>query len=119
MVDESFPRGVRSAQAGDVAGSPRRIWVSFETGLPASGATFVTTAADAALSTALLYGCGVTGLDADDCLKRMRDGLFSDRPMPAIRDVVFDIDVSTLDPMVAEHLGNPATLGVWFPAMNL
>jgi hypothetical protein len=92
--------------------------VRFESGLPATGVIGVTTG-DARLSAALLYGCGVTGLDTDDCFKRVRDGLFSDRPMPAIRDVVFDVDVSSLDRTLTQHLGNPAVLGIWFPALNV
>jgi hypothetical protein len=68
-----------------------------------------------ALTDVLLHGCGVTGVDEEDCWRRVR-GVFGDRPMPECRDVVLDIDVSTLDPVrVLPGVGNPAVLGVWFP----
>ena len=95
------------------------MWMRFERGLPRAGVFAVLLGGDAMLSAALLHGCGVTGLDADDCLKRARDGLFSDRPMPPIRDAVLDVDVSTLDSALLSDLGNPAALGIWFPALNL
>jgi hypothetical protein len=63
----------------------------------------------------LLYGGGVTGVDEDDCWRRVRD-VIGDRPVPECREVVLDIDVSTLDPVrVLPGVGNPAVLGVWFP----
>jgi hypothetical protein len=62
-------------------------------------------------------GCGVTGLDAEDCWRRIREDAFRDLPLPPVGDAVFDIDVSTLDPdRVLPRIGNPAALGVWFPA---
>ena len=68
-----------------------------------------------ALQDALIHGCGVTGRDEDDCWRRVR-ARFGDRPTPALRDVMLDIDVSTLDPVrVLPGVGNPAALGVWFP----
>jgi hypothetical protein len=68
-----------------------------------------------AIADVLAYGCGVTGVDEDDCWRRVR-ALFADRPLPECSEVVFDVDVSTLDPVhVVPGIGNPAQLGVWFP----
>ena len=65
------------------------------------------------------HGCGVTGLDAEDCWRRVRADVFRDLALPPISDVVFDVDVSTLDPdWVLPRIGNPGALGVWFPARN-
>jgi hypothetical protein len=61
----------------------------------------------------------VTGLDADDCWRRIREDVDRDFPLPPVRDAVFDIDVSILDPdWVLPNIGNPAALGVWFPVWN-
>jgi hypothetical protein len=71
------------------------------------------------LSEVVQHGCGVTGFDADDCWRRIREDVVRDFPLPPVRDAVFDIDVSTLDPdWVLPNIGNPAALGVWFPAWN-
>jgi hypothetical protein len=68
----------------------------------------------------MLYGCGVTGFDEEDCWRRIRAEVFVDNRMPPPRVVVLDIDVSTLDPVtVLPRIGNPAALGVWFPAWNV
>jgi len=70
---------------------------------------------DDPLGEVLRKGCGVTGLDEEDCWRRVRD-VFGTRPLPVFTDVVLDIDVSTLDPVhVLPLIGNPAELGVWFP----
>ncbi|HEY3673087.1 MAG TPA: hypothetical protein VGN51_19275 [Acidimicrobiia bacterium] len=95
---------------GDVPGQPRRLWVTFQTGMPP---VFGNTGGY--LGDVILSGCGVTGLDEEDCWRRVR-GVFGERPLPEVRDVVLDIDVSTLDPdRVLSGIGNPAVLGVWFP----
>jgi hypothetical protein len=94
----------------DVPGQPRRLWVTFESARPP---VFGSTGGP--LHDVLVYGCGVTGVDEDDCWRRVRD-VFGDRPMPECREVVLDIDVSTLDPVrVLPGVGNPAVIGVWFP----
>jgi hypothetical protein len=68
---------------------------------------------------ALRWGCGVTGLDRSDALARMRRELFATRPMPSISRITADIDVSTLDATyVLPFIGNPAKVGVWFPAIE-
>jgi hypothetical protein len=95
----------------DVPGEPRRLWVTFEVSRP----PIFGLVGDHPLGDVLRRGCGVTGLDEEDCWRRVRD-LFGDRPLPECREVVFDVDVSTLDPVhVLPGVGNPAVLGVWFP----
>jgi hypothetical protein len=71
------------------------------------------------LSAVFTVGCGVTGYDEGDCLALVRAQLFAGRPLPEFRDRVPDIDVSTLPTPVQQHLGNPASRGVWFPDLNL
>ena len=94
---------------GDRDGSPRRLWVEFEPWRPAW------------LMPGQRYGrtldpppraFGVTGLDAADCWELVRDALQED-PLPEVRAIVWDVDVSTLD-LWREHMGNPAARGVWY-----
>ena len=101
------------------------MWFQFEWPLPIreaaarNGGKFgvVLTAAD---QTVLFnVGCGVSGYDEDDCLALVRTHVFAGRPVPEFRARVPDIDVSTLPAFVQQHLGNPASRGVWFPDLNL
>lgn len=97
--------------AKDVPGEPRRLWVSFASDLPA----VVGIVGTDPLNEVLLHGCGVTGFDEADCWRRV-DEVFGGRPVPPRREVVLDVDVSTLDPAhVLPRIGNPAMLGIWFP----
>ncbi len=103
----------------DIEGSTRRLWVTFARPRRADDArSFILFTAPATehLADVMLHGCGVTGLDADDCWRRVRDDVFGEQPLPPVGDAVFDIDVSTLDATwVLPRIGNPAALGVWFP----
>ena len=72
---------------------------------------------DTRLSTVLTVGCGVSGYDEDDCLALVRAEIFHGRPLPEIRSRVPDIDVSTLPEPLQSVVGNPASRGVWFPAI--
>jgi hypothetical protein len=56
------------------------------------------------LGAVLVYGCGVTGLDADDCMERLREFLGA-HPMPPIAEIVWGVDVSTLDPKLPRQPG--------------
>lgn len=61
-------------------------------------------------------GVGVTAWSLEDALTLTRDGVFSGNEAPAVREVVHDVDVSTLDPgHVLPNMGNPLLRGVWFP----
>jgi len=96
----------------DRLGSVRRLWVTF---VHAQTGPFGDTLTDP-VGFALLHGCGVTGFDDQDALDRMKVELFEARPMPDIDSVTLDVDVSTLDPdNVLPFIGDPTTLGVWFP----
>jgi hypothetical protein len=96
--------------AHDVDGQARRLWVRFTSGRVGVHGRL----GGGALADILAYGCGVTGVDEDDCWRRVR-AVFGDRPLPECSEVVFDVDVSTLDPVhVVPGIGNPGQLGVWF-----
>ena len=113
---------MRRAPNGDVEGSPRRAWLTFDHSVPRPirGRSYVTLNVERDPKVlAVRYGCGVTGLDAEDCIKRVREALFPDETMPPIKDVVLDIDVGSLDTSLLSQLGNPAALGIWFPALNM
>lgn len=64
----------------------------------------------------LLKGCGVTAHSRDDCLHLvMRVVLRGDR-LPEVRDVIENVDVSTLDKNhVLPNMGLVTERGVWFP----
>jgi hypothetical protein len=118
----SYRDRMRATSRGDIEGSPRRLWVTFERPRrPDSARAYgiLLESLTTHLGDVLNHGCGVTGIDADDCWRRIRDDVFRDEPMPPVDDAVFDIDVSTLDgSWVLPRVGNPAALGVWFPAWN-
>jgi len=67
-------------------------------------------------------GFGVTALDLEDALAIVRAGFF-DRfetyygldDMPPVREVVEDVDVSSLDDLVKAHMHPPNWRGLWYP----
>jgi hypothetical protein len=63
---------------------------------------------------ALRHGCGVTGFDRDDCIRRANE-LFGDTPAPDVVEVIIDVDVSSLPAAVRDRVDDPSALGVWFP----
>jgi hypothetical protein len=81
----------------------RRFWVEFE----------LRAADDVPFGVSL--GCGVTAFDRDDALQLLHERLFLHRSLPALRRLIEDVDVSTLDPHVTPNMGNPAERGIWFP----
>ena len=61
-------------------------------------------------------GCGVTAYSYGDALRILSEGPFRTRPLPNVRKVLEDVDVSTLDPgHVLPNMGVPTWRGVWFP----
>ena len=61
-------------------------------------------------------GCGVTAYNFEDALTLMKENVFGDDDLPPIRNVVEDIDISTLDEkQVRSNIGIPVFRGVWFP----
>lgn len=62
------------------------------------------------------YGCGVTAFDLSDAMSLLQARVFRERPIPQVRDLVEDVDVSTLDPgHVLPNMTPPNIRGVWFP----
>ena len=66
--------------------------------------------------TPLTQGCGVTGIDLDDALALIRHDVLRGSPLPPIRKIVKDVDISTLDANhVLPNIGVPISRGVWYP----
>jgi len=63
-----------------------------------------------------LIGCGVTAFDQEDAIEILNQQVFVSSPCPAIKALIADVDVSTLDPgHVTPNMGDPTRRGVWFP----
>ena len=68
---------------------------------------------------ALTPECGVTAYDYEDAVNLMKETVFGNSHLPPVRNVVEDIDISTLDErQVRPNMGIPVFRGVWFPAMT-
>jgi hypothetical protein len=102
---------IRSDAHGDVDGRPRRLWVEFEYPL----ARFTSRGPIGLAGPAgPPWMIGVTGWDAGDCCALVRRAR-GNAELPRVETVVWDVDVSTLDPtMVLPHVGNSAARGVWY-----
>ena len=63
-------------------------------------------------------GFGVTATDLDDALGIVHREFFQrhDLDMPPVREVVENVDVSTLDDHVRPNMHPPNWRGMWFPA---
>jgi hypothetical protein len=61
-------------------------------------------------------GCGVTAWDRNDAEQLLCEIVFAGSPLPKIRRLIEDVDVSTLDPgHVLPNMGNVFPRGIWFP----
>jgi hypothetical protein len=61
-------------------------------------------------------GCGVTAYDLTDAMRLVTEKVFRGTPVPTVRNVVADIDVSTLDERhILPSMGNVVRRGIWFP----
>ncbi|TAM83995.1 MAG: hypothetical protein EPN47_04090 [Acidobacteria bacterium] len=61
-------------------------------------------------------GCGVTAFDYEDAITLMKDRVFEGGELPPIRNVIEDVDISTLDEkQVRPNMDIPFFRGVWFP----
>jgi hypothetical protein len=79
----------------------RRFWFRFESLPPYN---------------ALGPGCGVTAYTYDDAIAILRAAVFKNEEVPPIRDVIEDVDVSSLDQgHVIPNIDPPVWRGVWFP----
>ena len=67
--------------------------------------------------------CGVTAHSFEDALVLVRENLVLGGPLPAVRKVIEDVDLSTFedDPFLAAnvlpHVGPPIWRGIWFPSL--
>jgi len=81
-----------------------RYWIYFDNSNPRTIHNF------------LSRGCGVTAYDLDDALFVIRKELFDGGELPPVREVVPNIDISTLDEgHIIPNMGIPVDRGVWFP----
>lgn len=79
----------------------KMMWVNFEAPPPYSW---------------MQQGCGVTAFSQEDALAILREKVFMDGQVPAIRSLVESIDLESLDQNhVRRNMGNPVLRGVWFP----
>lgn len=79
----------------------KRYWFSFE---------------DLPKHSLLQFGCGVTAHDYDDAISLLHHSIFKGDAMPPIKDVIEDVDISTLDRgHVIPNMEAPVWRGVWFP----
>lgn len=87
-----------------------RYWIQFEFGeAPYHYASYMS----------LRGGCGVTAYDLADALVVLREKLFKTDPIPRIKTVCENIDVSTLDPgHILPNIGITVDRGVWFPDLG-
>ena len=60
-------------------------------------------------------GCGVTAFSYEDAIAILKSTLFAGREIPAISNVVVDVDISTLDQHVRPNMEPPNWRGVWYP----
>jgi hypothetical protein len=69
------------------------------------------------LPVGLHHGCGVTAKDYDDAIEIVREEIFAGQPLPAVLNVIEDVDVGSLDGNeVLPNIGLPLVRGIWFPA---
>lgn len=63
-----------------------------------------------------LIGVGVTAVDRDDALRLVAERVFEGEPLPPIKGLRTDVDLSTLDAgHVIPNMEPPVRRGVWYP----
>ncbi len=64
--------------------------------------------------------CGVTAYTLEDALYLLREHVFLDTPVPKVRSVKEDVDLSQPGywQQVRAHMGAPNWRGVWFPFLG-
>jgi len=78
-----------------------RYWIRFELSGPLGGPR---------------PGCGVTALSYEDALAILGDTVFRNKEMPPVKDVIADVDISSLDQKhVIPNMEAPVWRGVWYP----
>ena len=61
-------------------------------------------------------GCGVTAWNYDDAINILEEKIFMDMPLPKIKEVKENVDVSTLDEgHVLPNMLPTSDRGIWYP----
>jgi hypothetical protein len=96
----------------------RRFWFEFEV-LPYQPASEHEISLDGPDSWSpqapIRMGVGVTGIDEEDCRNLVERLIFDGQPLPPVRRVVADVDVSALGERVLPNMEVPIRRGIWFP----
>jgi hypothetical protein len=80
-----------------------RYWIEFDWG-------------DQAPMAGTNLGCGVTAFDREDAVALVAKTVFANAAMPAISNVIEDVEITTLDEEhVIPNMGASSERGVWFP----
>ena len=62
------------------------------------------------------FGVGVTAIDRRDALRLVAHRVFGDGPLPPVKEIRENVDVSSLDEgHVLRNIGPLHVRGVWFP----
>lgn len=70
-------------------------------------------------SLVLQRGCGVTAYSREDALQVLCEQVFQGQALPVIREIIEDIDVSTLDDEhILPNIGVTIWRGVWYPRIT-
>jgi hypothetical protein len=93
----------------------RRYWIEFEVS-PLSSIDLLAVVSES-LYAWWIRRCGVTAFSQEDALNLIRQQLWLfEMPLPPIRNIIEDVDVSTLDPWrVLPQMGPPIWRGIWYP----
>lgn len=84
----------------------KRYWIEFEIDLDDWGSP----------NSLLRAGCGVTGVNLDDCLCLIQQQILNGAELPPMKRVIEDVDISTLDSNhVIPNMGLVIKRGIWFP----
>lgn len=93
----------------------RRFWFEFDLPDPEPSPPDVIVLDGESLARRWLWrGCGVTGLDEEDCLRQI-EALIAPDKLPPVSHVIADVDVTALTPHVRSEIGVVVWRGIWFP----
>ena len=90
----------------------RRYWFEFDV-LPTNGV-----GRSEWVNRRLGGGCGVSGRSELDCLELIRRTLVEDSDLPPVRQVIADVDLSSLSRKVQRSMDFPHERGVWYPPVK-
>lgn len=85
-----------------------RFWLTFDYGPPPGGITTWNPGPS---------WVGVTAFDYEDALRIVRHEYFPDEPLPPLKSIVEDVDISTIDVLRSyPYYSVPIWRGIWYPA---